>query len=61
VDGVDDDPTLRSLLSRLIGQMAMWNAAIAARSYHFGIERGERIASMRAAGRGRIDVPVSRA
>ena len=47
VDGVDDDPTLRSLLSRLIGQMAMWNAAIATHAYDFAIERGESIKSMR--------------
>jgi AraC family transcriptional regulator len=47
VEGVDDDPTLRSLLSRLIGQMAMWNAAIAARAYDFDIERGERALAMR--------------
>jgi AraC family transcriptional regulator len=47
VEGVDDDPTLRSLLSRLIGQMAMWNAAIAARSYDWEVERGESIESMR--------------
>ncbi len=52
VEGVDDDPTLRSLLSRLIGQMAMWNAAFATRGYDFAIERGESIASMRA----RLDV-----
>jgi AraC family transcriptional regulator len=48
VEGVDDDPTLRSLLSRLIGQMAMWNAAIDGRPYDFDVERGEPIASMRA-------------
>ena len=48
VEGVDDDPTLRSLLSRLIGQMGMWNATIATRSYDFAIERGESIESMRA-------------
>jgi len=47
VEGVDDDPTLRSLLSRLIGQMAMWNAAIADRTYDFEIERRESITSMR--------------
>jgi len=47
VEGVDDDPTLRSLLSRLIGQMGMWNATIATRDYDFGIERGESIESMR--------------
>ena len=47
VEGVDENPTLRSLLSRLIGQMDMWNAALAGRSYDFGVERGETIASMR--------------
>jgi AraC family transcriptional regulator len=46
VEGVDDDPTLRSLLSRLVGQLAMWNAAIDGRSYDFDVERGETIASM---------------
>ena len=40
VEGVDDDPTLRSLLSRLVGQMDMWNAAIESRAYDFGVERG---------------------
>jgi AraC family transcriptional regulator len=47
VEGVDDDPTLRSLLSRLIGQLAMWNAAVAGRPYDFAIERGEAIGAMR--------------
>jgi AraC family transcriptional regulator len=47
VEGVDDDPTLRSLLSRLIGQMAMWNAAIAGREYDWSVEHGETIDSMR--------------
>ena len=47
VEGVDDDPTLRSLLSRLVGQMAMWNATIDARTYDFEVERGESIGSMR--------------
>ncbi|HET6714767.1 MAG TPA: AraC family transcriptional regulator [Actinomycetota bacterium] len=48
VEGVDDDPTMRSLLSRLVGQMAMWNATIDARPYDFDVERGESIESMRA-------------
>jgi len=48
VEGVDDDPTMRSLLSRLVGQMAMWNATIDARPYDFEIEHGESIESMRA-------------
>jgi AraC-like DNA-binding protein len=48
VEGVDDDPTMRSLLSRLVGQMAMWNATIDARPYDFDVERDESIGSMRA-------------
>jgi AraC-like DNA-binding protein len=48
VEGIDDDPTLRSLLSRLVGQMDMWNAAVASRPYDFDVERGESLASMRA-------------
>jgi AraC family transcriptional regulator len=48
VEGIDDDPTLRSLLSRLVGQMDMWNAAVASRQYDFDVERGESLRSMRA-------------
>jgi AraC-like DNA-binding protein len=45
---VDEDPqTIRSLLSRLVGQMAMWNAAIANREYDWSVEEHESIASMR--------------
>ena len=45
---IDEDPqTLRSLLSRLIGQMDMWNCAIANRPYDWSVERGERIGAMR--------------
>jgi AraC family transcriptional regulator len=33
VEGIDDRPTLRSQLSRLIGQLAMWNASTAGREY----------------------------
>ena len=47
VEGVDCDPTLRSLLSRLVGQMDMWNAAMDNRAYDFGVERGESLASIR--------------
>jgi AraC family transcriptional regulator len=47
VEGVDDDPTLRSILSRLVGQMDMWNAATENRGYDFAVEKGESIASMR--------------
>ncbi len=47
VEGVDESPTLRSLLSRLIGQMDMWNAAMTARAYDFSVERGESTSDMR--------------
>jgi AraC-like DNA-binding protein len=47
VEGVDCDPTLRSLLSRLVGQMDMWNAAMDSRAYDFDVERHESIASIR--------------
>ena len=46
VEGIDDDPTLRSLLSRLVGQLAMWNAAIDGRPYDFAVERDEPLASI---------------
>lgn len=45
---VDEDrQTIRSLLSRLVGQMDMWNAALADRSYDWSVEEHERIPSMR--------------
>jgi AraC-like DNA-binding protein len=52
VEGIDDDPTIRSLLSRLVGQMDMWNASMDSREYDFGIERNESLRSIRA----RLDV-----
>ncbi len=48
VEGIDCDPTLRSLLSRLVGQLAMWDAAVHDRPYDFEVERGESVADMRA-------------
>jgi AraC family transcriptional regulator len=48
---VDDDPdpaTLRRLMSRLVGQMGMWNAALANREYDWSIEEHESISSVRA-------------
>ncbi|MGE5227129.1 MAG: helix-turn-helix domain-containing protein [Planctomycetaceae bacterium] len=56
VEGIDDDPTIRSLLSRLVGQLAMWNAAIDARPYDFGVERLEPLDSIRE--RLRVEGPV---
>jgi AraC family transcriptional regulator len=47
VEGIDDDPTLRSLLSRLVGQLGMWHAALAGREYDFSVEQGESVQSMR--------------
>ena len=46
-EGIDDDPSIRSLLSRLIGQMHMWNNVIAGRDYDWSVELGETITSMR--------------
>ena len=48
VEGIDCEPTLRSLLSRLVGQLAMWDAAVNERPYDFAVEQAESIASMRA-------------
>ena len=46
--GIEDDvQTIRSLLSRLIGQMDMWNCAIAMRAYDWDLENRESISSMR--------------
>jgi len=48
VEGVDDDPTIRSLLSRLVGQMHMWNNVIHDQPYDFAIEANEPVTDMRA-------------
>jgi len=48
VEGIDDDPMLRSLLARLVGQLAMWDAAIHDRPYDFDAERDETISQLRA-------------
>ena len=47
LDVDDDTQTIRSLLSRLIGQMGMWNAAVATRDYDWSVEEHESLASMR--------------
>jgi hypothetical protein len=46
VEGIDQDPTLRSLLSRLVGQLGMWHAALAGQEYDFAVEQGESVQSM---------------
>ena len=50
---VDDDATLRSLLSRLVGQMGMWNAAMAQPRLRLRVEEHESLTSMRAPARRR--------
>lgn len=70
IDGIDGD-TLRWSLSRLVGQMEMWNAAVHERDYDFAVEEHESVLSMqqrlarvgpefiadvgRLAGQGRLD------
>jgi hypothetical protein len=46
VEGIDGD-TLRWALSRLVGQMEMWNAAVHDRDYDFAVEEHESVTSMR--------------
>jgi AraC family transcriptional regulator len=43
----DDQQTVRSLLSRLIGQMDMWNCAIANQAYDWSLEDHESVEAMR--------------
>src|SRR5690606_30179671 len=46
---VDDDvQSIRSLLARLVGQMAMWNAVMAGRSYDLSIEQDQSLSELRA-------------
>jgi AraC-like DNA-binding protein len=47
---VEDDPdpsTLRRVISRLVGQLAMWNATMASREYDFSVEVDESLTSAR--------------
>ena len=45
---VDEEvQTIRSLLSRLVGQMGMWNAALASREYDWSVEEHESLDSLR--------------
>lgn len=47
VEGIDDDPTTRRLLSRLVGQMDMWNNVMLGDDYDWSIEEHETITSIR--------------
>jgi AraC family transcriptional regulator len=46
-DEPDRPQTIRSILSRLVGQMGMWNAAMATRDYDWSVEEHESLTSMR--------------
>ncbi len=46
LDVDEDRQTIRSLLSRLVGQMGMWNAALATRDYDWSVEEHESIRSL---------------
>jgi AraC family transcriptional regulator len=48
VDGIDCDPTVRSLLARLVGQMAMWDASTESIPYDVAAERSESLDDIRA-------------
>ncbi len=47
LDVDDDRQSIRSLLSRLVGQMGMWNAALATRDYDWSVEEHEPLDAMR--------------
>jgi AraC family transcriptional regulator len=47
LDVDEDRQTIRSLLSRLVGQMGMWNAALADRDYDWSVEEHEPLPAMR--------------
>ena len=47
LDVDEDRQTVRSLLSRLVGQMGMWNAAMASRDYDWSVEEHESLSSLR--------------
>lgn len=47
VEGIDDRPTLRSQLSRLVGQLGQWNASTAGVDYDFPGEADASVACLR--------------
>lgn len=44
---IDDDMSIRSVLGRLVGQLAQWNAAVTQRSYDWEQERGKSVSTLR--------------
>jgi AraC-like DNA-binding protein len=47
VESIDDNPTIRSLVSRVVGQLDMWVSAVDGREYDFAVERNETVCSMK--------------
>ena len=47
INADDEEETIRRVLSRLVGQMGMWNAAMATRDYDWSVEEHESLSSMR--------------
>jgi AraC family transcriptional regulator len=47
VETIDEEPTLRSVLSRLVDQLDIWDHAVANRPYDFTPKRGASVDSMR--------------
>ena len=44
---IDDDMSIRSVLGRIVGQLAQWNAAVDQRRYDWDQERGKSITTLR--------------
>ncbi|MBS2938703.1 helix-turn-helix transcriptional regulator [Nocardioides sp. J2M5] len=44
---IDDDMTIRSVLGRIVGQLAQWNAAVDQRRYDWDQERGKSLTTLR--------------
>lgn len=44
---IDCDMTIRSVLGRLVGQLAQWNTAVEQRPYDFAQERGKSLSTLR--------------
>lgn len=44
---IDDDMTIRSVLGRIVGQLAQWNAAVDQRRYDWDQERGKSVTTLR--------------
>lgn len=47
VEYLDDGVSIRSALSRLIGQLDMWDCAVAGRDYDWSVEEHESVSTMR--------------